>query len=239
MKKPSARRQKLREKALAEYLTVPPEERAKRNREFVRKMRGETQAWDDFQTQHLDGVMAHYAHAREKHPYFCDWIGACQAWSGLSPIIVDEYEIRSKSGRLTPARFGVRILDWKGSITTYPIDKGELYRVLHDYIRYVAVGARQDSIKKGLMKLPESLGKPQPFSGGNPAGDNKQNNKGKKTTNIDDLTIKEKRNDWRNFRHNIERLVLRGRTFNMPADNFRYVCVPWRVCPIPKNPRMV
>ena len=63
---------KLREKALAEYLTVPPEERAKRNREFVRKMRGETQAWDDFQKLHLDGVMAHYAHAREKHPYFCD-----------------------------------------------------------------------------------------------------------------------------------------------------------------------
>ena len=75
MKKPSARRQKLREKALAEYLTVPPEERAKRNREFVRKMREETQAWDDFQKIHLDGVMAHYAHAREKHPYFCDWIG--------------------------------------------------------------------------------------------------------------------------------------------------------------------
>lgn len=74
MKKPSVRRQKLREKALAEYLTVPPEERAKRNREFVRKMRGETQAWDDFQKIHLDGVMAHYAHAKEKHPYFCDML---------------------------------------------------------------------------------------------------------------------------------------------------------------------
>ena len=82
-----------------------------------------------------------------------EWIGACQAWSGLSPIIVDEYEIRSKSGKLSPARFCVRILDWKGPITTDPIDKGELYRVLHDYIRHVAVGTRQNSIKKGLMKL--------------------------------------------------------------------------------------
>lgn len=81
-----------------------------------------------------------------------EWIGESQAKSVLEPIVVEEYDIRQKNGKLAPARFSVRILDWKGSITDEPITKGELYRLLHYYIRYVAVGARQYSIAKGWMK---------------------------------------------------------------------------------------
>lgn len=27
------------------------------------------------ETYHVSNILRHYAHAREKHPYFCDWIG--------------------------------------------------------------------------------------------------------------------------------------------------------------------
>ena len=80
------------------------------------------------------------------------WIGESQAKSTLSPIIVEELDIRTENGKLAPARFSVRILDWKGAITPDPIGKSELYRLLHYYIRYVAVGARQYSIAKGHLK---------------------------------------------------------------------------------------
>lgn len=29
----------------------------------------------EFDSLHSNSICKHYAHAREKHPYFCDWIG--------------------------------------------------------------------------------------------------------------------------------------------------------------------
>lgn len=80
------------------------------------------------------------------------WVGECQAKSHIRPITVEEYDVRTKDGRLASARFQVFILDWAGSITYEFITKGELYRLLHRYIRYVAVGTRRDEINKGRMK---------------------------------------------------------------------------------------
>ena len=31
--------------------------------------------WYDYKMHHDGRVRQHYAHAKEKHPYFCDWIG--------------------------------------------------------------------------------------------------------------------------------------------------------------------
>lgn len=81
-----------------------------------------------------------------------EWVGECQAKSGIRPVTVEEYDIRTEDGRLAPARFEVRILNWVGTITCGFITKGELYRLLHLYIRYVAVGTRRDEINKGRMK---------------------------------------------------------------------------------------
>ena len=39
------------------------------------KVRRYTAMMADFDAQHSDRICKHYAHAREKHPYFCDWTG--------------------------------------------------------------------------------------------------------------------------------------------------------------------
>lgn len=161
MKKPSARRQKLREKALAEYLTVPPEERAKRNREFVRKMREETQAWDDFQKIHLDGVMAHYAHAREKHPYFCDHL--TPAW--VAPTNIKEHVARSLADRRAHIKMMIgdgnllwtHLLDCEMWEATDAIVNGDKAHTVEELCDCVAVCLRAIDVLEGRQKL----GKPE------------------------------------------------------------------------------
>ena len=155
MKKPSARRQKLREKALAEYLTVPPEERAKRNREFVRKMREETQAWDDFQKIHLDGVMAHYAHAREKHPYFCDII-TCLSESGADTHL-SIYRARLAAELKVDAVEIGTLLDCEFYEAMQAYTHGETAHAVEKLYVCVAVCLRAIDVIEGRQKL----GKPE------------------------------------------------------------------------------
>lgn len=157
MKKPSARRQKLREKALAEYLTVPPEERAKRNREFVRKMREETQAWDDFQKLHLDGVMAHYAHAREKYPYFCDGI--------LSPVEDYKGALANQRSRLATTRScgmvaACDLVDCELLEAYVEAANGKNYAAVEELYDAIAVLLRAIDVLEGRQKLgkPEAKG---------------------------------------------------------------------------------
>lgn len=77
-----------------------------------------------------------------------EWIGESQAKSGVFPIEVKEYDIRTKNGKLAAARFEVYIYDWKGSITPDLITKSELDRLLSYYIRYISVATRQIFMKK-------------------------------------------------------------------------------------------
>ena len=168
MKKMSARRKRLRDKALAEYLTVPSEERAKRNREFVRKMREETQAWDDFQKIHLDGVMAHYAHAREKHPYFCDWIGP----TNKSPYDVERVKKQlAISRRCIKRNMKLGILGWDDLLDCEvwevfdALVRGDKEQAIEELYDCIAILLRAIDVLEGRLKL----GKPEAISG-NPAG---------------------------------------------------------------------
>lgn len=176
MKKPSARRQKLREKALAEYLTMPPEERAKRNREFVRKMRVETQAWDDFQKIHLDGVMAHYAHAREKHPYFCDRMLPAWAEPNIKDHIrrvLENRRARLKQGAGDGNLLWNEILDcevWEATEAIYERDYAHAVEELYDC---VAVCLRAIDVLEGR----QALGNPKTISGNSAGETTKEKNK--------------------------------------------------------------
>lgn len=77
-----------------------------------------------------------------------EWIGECQAKSSVFPIVVKEYDLRTSEGFLSRNRFSVWIYNWVGDLTGEFISKAELYRVLHHYIRHIAIGVRRDWVEK-------------------------------------------------------------------------------------------
>lgn len=116
------------------------------------------------ETYHLSNILKHYAHAREKHPYFCDWIGP----TNKSPCDVERVKKQLAISRrcikrnMKLGRLGWDdILDcevWEVFDAIANNDKAQAIEELYDCI---AVCLRTIDVLEGR----QPLGKPQPISG--------------------------------------------------------------------------
>lgn len=67
-------RKERRKAALKKWKAMTSEERVAFNRQLAEDIHSDCAAWNDCMDEHMSGIMAHYANARKKHPYFCDRI---------------------------------------------------------------------------------------------------------------------------------------------------------------------
>ena len=122
---------------------------------------------DTFMYNHSDRCAKYYAHAREKHPYFCDWIIP----SNRTPD-----EIKNKiATTLTRARRDIRdgindhILGWDDLLNCEvwevfeALANGDKAHAVEELYHCIAVCLRAIDVIEGRQKL----GKPQPISGDN------------------------------------------------------------------------
>ena len=117
----------------------------------------------DFDSHHYDCICKHYAHAREKHPYFCDWIGP----TNKSPCDVERVKKQLAISRrcikrnMKLGRLGWDdILDcevWEVFDALVRGDKVQAVKELYDCI---AVCLRTIDVLEGRQKLgkPETKG---------------------------------------------------------------------------------
>ena len=117
---------------------------------------------DTFMYNHSDRCAKYYAHAREKHPYFCDKI--------------TNFDSSEKVGlRLDECRSEIRYMELNGTVVPRVLLNCEWLEAIESYLRgdkahaveelyhCIAVCLRAIDVIEGRQKL----GKPQPISGNN------------------------------------------------------------------------
>ena len=124
------------------------------------KTRRYTATMADFDAQHSDRICKHYAHAKEKHPYFCDFI----KYDGL-PFDFAGWHLKDCRERLVCAREAniVRwdeLLDCEKYEAMVEIDHGNTARAVEECYDAIAILLRTIDVLEGRQKLgkPETKG---------------------------------------------------------------------------------
>lgn len=124
------------------------------------------------ETYHISNIIKHYAHAREKHPYFCDWIGP----TNKSPCDVERVKKQlAISRRCIKRNMKLGRLGWDDILDC---EVWEVFDALVRGDRAQAVEELYDCAVVCLLAIDviegrQALGKPQTISD-NPVGETKQ-----------------------------------------------------------------
>ena len=112
----------------------------------------------DFDSHHYDSICEHYAHAREKHPYFCDRI-TC-----LSPVEADTHLGIYRSlleNEIKASKVEARtVLNCEICEALQAYTHGDISHAIEELYDCAAVVLRMVDVMKGWQKLgkPETKG---------------------------------------------------------------------------------
>lgn len=118
------------------------------------------------ETYHISNILKHYAHAREKHPYFCDHLLPRDIWPPELPV-EEQIEInlaiarkRIKSGAKLGNIFWNEILDCEVWEATEAIANSDTAHAVEECYDAIAVLLRTIDVLEGRQKLgkPETKG---------------------------------------------------------------------------------
>ena len=111
----------------------------------------------DFDSHHYDCICKHYAHAREKHPYFCDGI--------LSPVEDYKIALANQRSRLADAKScrmvaACDLIDCELLEAYVEASNGKNTRAVEELYDAIAVLLRTIDVLDGRQKLgkPETKG---------------------------------------------------------------------------------
>ena len=122
------------------------------------------------ETCHISNILKHYAHAREKHPYFCDKIAPVDLDKEDKEGLADYRE--SVKRRLSDMRSDIEVLIKKGDLNWNDLALCELWEVdeaiangdtahaVEEFCDCIAVCLRAIDVLEGRQKLgkPETQG---------------------------------------------------------------------------------
>lgn len=114
------------------------------------------QAKHDYTKHHADRISAHYRHAREKHPYFCDWVKPDFATASEKTRIADVLAV--VRNRIT---YGIehRSLGWEDLLDCElwevfnALAKGDTAHAIEEVYDMIAVCLRAIDVLEGRQKL--------------------------------------------------------------------------------------